>query len=168
MRQIVQKMTVLAVAMLIALPLSAKEDKAEKKQKKLENHQVLSVLKLPKEITLTAEQQPKFDAVKAEFEGKLKELAAKQDEILTPEQKKTRQATQKSAKAAGKKGKELKAEVDAALNLTDDQKKKQKEVGAEVKEVQGKVREKLDGFLTEEQKSHLKTPGKSKKAKATA
>jgi flagellar basal body-associated protein FliL len=127
MRQIVQKMTVLAVAMLIALPLSAKEDKAEKKQKKLENHQVLSVLKLPKEITLTAEQQPKFDAVKAEFEGKLKELAAKQDEIL-----------------------------------------KQKQDGAEVKEVQGKVREKLDGFLTEEQKSHLKTPGKSKKAKATA
>jgi hypothetical protein len=162
MRKLIQGMTVLAVAFLIALPVSAA--KQDKKKKGAENSPVLNVLKLPAEVTLTAEQQPKFDAVKTEFEGKLKELAEKQDGILTADQKQARQAAQKAAKAAGKKGKEAKADVDAAVKLTDDQKKQQEEVGKEIKDVQGKVREKLNSFLTEDQQSKLKAPGKKKKA----
>jgi len=171
MRQIVQRMTVLALALLIALPLcaeDAKEGKKKKKEQDFSKSPVLNVLNLPKAITLTADQQAKFDAVKTEFTGKLKELAKKQNEILTPEQKKARQEAQKAAKAAGKKGKEAKADVDAAVNLTDDQKKATEAVNAEIKEVQGKVREKLNEFLTDEQKAQIKGPGKKKKAKANA
>lgn len=202
MRQIVQSLSVLALGLMIALPLSAEETKPdakpevkteakpdakpeakpetkteakpeakEAKKKKKANavkSPVLNVLTLPKEITLTAEQQTKLDAVKTEFEGKLKELAKKQGEILTAEQKQARQAAMKSAKEAGKKGKEAKAEVDAAVKMTEEQKKQQEVVGAEIKEVQGKVREAINAFLTEEQKTHIKVPGKKKKAKATA
>lgn len=168
MRQIVQRITVLAVAVLFALPVSAaKEDKAEKKKKGLENSPAMSVFNLPKTITLTAEQQPKFDAIKTEFEGKLKELAEKHNNVLTAEQKKAKQEAQKAAKAAGKKGKEAKADVDAAVKLTDEQKKQEEEISKEIKEIHGKVREKLNTVLTAEQQSQLK-PGKKKKEKSAA
>jgi hypothetical protein len=161
MRKFVVKFAVLALAVLIASPVwAAKEEKKNKGAAKA----VAKAFELPTEITLTAEQQTKLADVKKEFEPKLQEVVKKQNEILTPEQKKARQEAMKTAKAAGKKGKELQADVAAAVKLTDEQKKKQEEVGKELKDLNGKVREQISGFLTAEQKVHLKTKKKNKNA----
>lgn len=160
MSRLLGSVAVLALAVLVASPAwAAKED-----GKKKGNKSVAKVFELPAEITLTAEQKTKLEEVKKEFEPKVTEITKKQDEILTAEQKKARAEAQKAGKAAGKKGKDLKADVDAAVKLTDEQKKKQEETSKELKDVTGKVREKISSFLTEEQKTHLKTKKKKKNA----
>lgn len=160
MRKLVLKFAVLALAVLIASPVWAAKD--EKKKDKA-NKAVAKVFELPTIITLSAEQMTKLAEVKKEYEPKLEELHKKQTSILTDEQKKARQEAMKAAKAAGKKGKEAKADVDAAVKLTDDQKKQQEEVAKETKELTGKIHDSIASFLTEEQKTHLK-PMKKKKA----
>ena len=160
MRKLVLKFAVLALAVLIASPVwAAKEDKKKDKA----NKAVAKVFELPTIITLSAEQMTKLAEVMKEYEPKLEELHKKQANILTDEQKKARQEAMKAAKAAGKKGKEAKADVDAAVKLTDDQKKQQEEVAKETKELNGKIHDSIASFLTEEQKTHLK-PMKKKKA----
>ncbi len=163
MYQVWKPVAVLALALLMASPVCAAQD-GKKKDK--DNKAVAKAFELPTEITLNDEQKTKLEEVKKEFEPKLKEVAKKQADILTADQKKKRAEAAKAAKAAGKTGKDAKAEVDAAVSLTDEQKKKQEEVGKEMKNLTGQVREKISSFLTAEQKVHLKT--KKKKAEKTA
>lgn len=165
MSQIWKQMSVLALAVLVASPLWA-ADEAGKKKKERDNKAVAKAFELPTEITLTDEQKTKLAEVKKEFEPKLKEVAKKQADILTAEQKQKRIDVTKSAKAAGKTGKDLQAEVNAALSLTEEQKKKQAEVGKEMRDLTAQVREKISSFLTADQKVHLKT--KKKKTEKTA
>lgn len=165
MRQIWKQLSVLAVAAVMASSVSAAEDAAKGKKDK-DNKAVAKSFELPAAITLTDEQKTKLEEVKKEFEPKVKEVVKKQSEILTADQKKARAAATKSAKAAGKKGKELQADVAAAVNLTDEQKKKQEEVGKELKDLNASIREKISTFLTDTQKADLKT--KKKKANKAA
>ena len=161
MRKFVLKFAVLALAVLIASPVwAAKEDK---KKEKSGGKAVAKAFELPSIITLSGEQMTKLAEVKKEFEPKLEAAFKKQNDILSAEQKKARQEASKAAKAAGKKGKEAQADIAAATKLTDDQKKQQDEVSKELKELNGKIREQISSFLTEEQKTHL-TPMKKKKA----
>lgn len=162
MRKLVLKFAVLALAVLIASPVWAAKE--EKKGEKKTNKAVAKAFELPTIITLSAEQMTKLAEVKKEYEPKLEELHKKQAGILTAEQKKAAQEASKAAKAAGKKGKEAKADVDAAVKLTDDQKKQQEEVSKELKELNGKIRDSIASFLTEEQKTHLKPMKKKKNA----
>ncbi len=166
MRHFLKQIAVLALSVLVVSPLWAAEEGGKKKKDKQLDNAVARSFELPSEITLTAEQKTKLEEVKKEFEAKVKEVVKKQNDILTPEQKKARGEATKTAKAAGKKGKDLQADVTAALNLTDEQKKKQEEVGKELKELNGQIREKISGFLTADQKAHLKT--KKKKADKAA
>jgi len=71
----------------------------------------------------------------------------------------------KEAKDAGKKGKELRDAVAAALNLTDDQEKQMKEVTGEIRKLNGEVIGKLEGVLTADQFAKIKKPAKGKKSK---
>ncbi len=160
MRKFVLKFAVLALAVLIASPVwAAKEEKKAKGGKA-----VAKAFELPTEITLTAEQKTKLEEVKKEFEPKLEELNKKQADILTAEQKTAKKDAAKAAKDAGKKGKEAAADVAAAVKLTDEQTKKQEEVGKELKALHGKVRDQISSFLTEEQKTHLVAKKKKKDA----
>lgn len=157
MRQIFNQICLFALCALLAAPLSAAE---ENKKSDPQSKAVAKSFELPAQITLTDEQKTKLKEVRDEFEPKVKEVVQKQSEILTAEQKQTRREVIKSAKAAGKKGKDLQAEITAALKLTDEQKKKQEEVGKELKDLNAQIREKVSTFLTEEQKVHLKTKKK--------
>ena len=71
----------------------------------------------------------------------------------------------KQAKEEGKKGKELRSAVNSALKLSDDQSKQMKEVGAEMKKLNGEVRGKLSKILTADQLAKIKKPGKGSKKK---
>src|SRR5690349_1097958 len=100
--------TMISACLLFAVTLSAgaadeaKETKAKKKQSGAAN----PVFNIPKEITLTEEQQAKLDEIKKEQGPKIAELTAKIDSVLTAEQKSARKEAAAKAKGDGKKGKE--------------------------------------------------------------
>ena len=119
-------------------------------------------IKVPKSIELTAEQKTKLDALNKEFGPKLAECRKKQASIITADQKKARAEAMKKAKADGKKGKELRAAVNAALAITADQKTKQAETKKAMAALNKQIKTQLAALLTDEQKAKLKG-GKKKK-----
>jgi hypothetical protein len=154
LRSVLRSVLPLAVMFACAIPLAAAEGDAPVKEKKKKGSKAgAAVFRLPAEITLTAEQQTKLDAVKKEFGPRAKEVAEKQEAVMTAEQRKARRAATTAAREAGKKRKEARAEIDAATNLSDEQKAKQKEVAKEMKALEAEVREKIEAFLTDEQKA---------------
>lgn len=153
--------TLLTAGLMITVALSSGVAHAQKGKKAGNNNPAFAI---PKEITLTAEQQTKLDEIKKEQGPKLAELTKKLDSVLTDEQKAARKEAMAKAKADGKKGKEAAAAVDEALKLTDEQKKQRAEIQPELAKLQLSVKEQIHGLLTDEQKTHYKLP-KAKKAK---
>ncbi|MBI1247663.1 hypothetical protein GC197_07410 [bacterium] len=105
-------------------------------------------------LDLSDEQKDQVAAIKKEFGPKLQELTKAVG--LSKDQKEARMAAMKQAKEKGLKGKEARDLVDAATSLTDEQKEAQKAVA----DLNGKIREKLAGILTDEQKKELGIGGK--------
>lgn len=149
---------------LASASFGADEQGAAKGAKKKKAPQTPAVFKLPDAVALTAEQQTKLDELKTQYTDKLREAAKKVNDVYTAEQQAAVQAARKAAVAEGKKGKQLKAAVDAAVQLSAEQQEKltgaQKELGA----LQKEVRQKIIGLLTDEQKEHVKVKAKGKKA----
>ncbi|HVX60852.1 MAG TPA: hypothetical protein VHC19_09625 [Pirellulales bacterium] len=134
--------------------------KAGKKGKKVQA--TPAAFKLPDAITLTAEQQAKVDELKTEYAGKLQDAMKKVNDIYTPEQRKALREARKTAAAEGKKGKQLKQAVDAAVEISADQKQTLADAQKELASLQKEVREKVVALLTDEQKQHIKVKGKGK------
>jgi len=155
------------VAFALILACAITVDAAEKGTKKKKGNKQPAVriqaLNLPETIELNAEQKEKIAALKKEYTPQFAALQKKNREILTADQVKARREAMKAAKEAGKKGKELRQSINEALNLTDDQKKQMKEVGAEVQKLNGEVRGKLSKVLTSEQLAKIKKPAKGGK-----
>lgn len=157
--------TVLSAGLMITIAVSTvtavgAQEKGKKKAAGINN----PVFSLPKEITLTAEQQTKLDEIKKEQGPKIAEISKKLDDLLTAEQKSARKEAAAKAKADGKKGKEAAAAIDEALKLTDEQKKARAELQPEMAKLQLAIKEQIHGLLTDEQKTHYKLP-KAKKVK---
>ena len=142
------------------------ESKAAAKQAKEAKKR--SPFRVPKEITLTSEQQTQLEVIQNELSPKANELLAKLDGILTAEQKTARAEAAKAAKAAGKKGPEARAALDAAVQLSEEQKKLLAETQAAVKQNQREFRTKLEGILNADQKEQLKRKKKDKPAAPAA
>ena len=156
----------LALAVLLTSPLWAAEPGAAKAKKAKKAPPEPAALKLPPEITLAAEQQTKLDALKTQFASKLIDAQKKVNDVYTAEQRKAMMAARKDGQAAGKKGKELKADVDAAAQLTDEQKKQLAEAQKDFQKLNTEVRDQVVALLTDEQKQHIKGKGKKKKNQA--
>ncbi|WP_417388297.1 hypothetical protein [Gimesia sp.] len=157
-----------AVALIMACVASVDAaDKGAKKKKgnKKQANVTIQALNLPDSIELSDEQKEKVAALKKEYTPKFAALQKKNREILTDEQVKARRTAMKEAKDAGKKGKELRDAVNAALNLSDDQEKQMKEVTGEIRKLNAEVTGKLEGILTADQYAKIKKPAKGKKAK---
>ena len=158
MRSLVRAMFVWGL-MLSVVAMAGAADEAKGKGKKKEAAAGgQQVFQLPKEITLTDDQTAKREALKKEHSPKLAELAKKLDEGITDDQKKARREAMAKAKADGKKGKEAQADIEAALNLTDEQKKKRAETQPEMAKLQASIKEQIHALLTDDQKSHYKLP----------
>ena len=163
MRKLVQ--ILLSTGLMVAVALSAGPVDAAKPGKgKKQDGASNPVFAIPKEITLTADQQTKLDEIKKEQGPKIADLTAKLDSPLTTEQKTARREAIAKNKADGKKGKEAKAAVDEALKLSDEQKKLRSELQPEMARLQLSIKEQIHGLLTDEQKANYKLP-KAKKAK---
>ena len=145
-----KKTITILTACVLTLSFVAPAVAADKKKK------TPVAIKVPKSIELTAEQKTKLDALNKEFGPKLAEGRKKQASIITADQKKARAEAMKKAKADGKKGKELRAAVNAALAITADQKTKQAETKKAMGALQKEIRTQFAALLTDEQKAKLK------------
>ena len=155
-----------AVACGLALPLAAAQSEDGKKKAA----DPAAMYKLPEAVVLTEEQTTKLDEIKKEFTPKFQALGKKGNDVLTKEQRTARRDAQKAAKEAGKKGKELRAEVEAALKLTDEQKKQMAEIKTETDKLRSEMETKVVALLTDDQKSQVEQAKKkaAKKAKKAA
>jgi hypothetical protein len=120
------------------------------------------VKKQLQEAELPADALEKANKVVSEHAAKLKEAQGKVDAVLTSEQKAAQRQAAKDAKAAGKKGKERQAAIDAALKLSDEQKTKLAAARKELAAAQQELNTALRGALTSEQlaKAGIKTKRK--------
>lgn len=129
-----------------------------------------AVFGFPADIDLSADQSKKLEGLKKEYGPKIEAAAKKADEnaVLTPEQLSKRQEARRTARSEGKTGKDLRAAVESAASLTDDQIKKLDAARQELRKLQASTREKVVALLTDEQKSKIKpiTAKKKKKDKA--
>ncbi len=112
-----------------------------------------------KEAELGDELTAKVNKIIDEHAPKLKEAQAKVDAVLTDDQRRDRRAAQKAAKDAGKSRQEAAAEVNAAVKLTDEQKKKQDEAQKEMNAARGEMNKAINALLTDEQQEKLGTMG---------
>ena len=144
-------------ACLLTVAFAAPAVEADKKKKKTP-----TAVKVPKSIELSADQKAKVDALNKEFGPKLAECRKKAASIITADQKKARAEAMKKAKADGKKGKELRAVVNAAVAITADQKAQQSECKKAMGALNKEIRTQFAALLTDEQKAKIKS-GKKKK-----
>lgn len=156
---------VVAFGLVCALAVPGLAQEQGKKKKGELQGPAAQAFQLPKEIELSEEQKGKVEALKKEMGGDLVALLKKQSDLLTADQKAARKDVAAKNKAEGKKGKEAKAAVDAALKLTEAQQKDWDAIQKDIVAYQGKIKEKLHSFLTDDQKAKLK-PAKGKKKAA--
>ncbi len=116
-------------------------------------------------VTLTDDQKSKLDALKKDYEQKFKDAYAKEDSMLSPEQKKAGDDARKAATADGKTRREINQAVTDALKLTDQQKAQKKDAAAALRALQQEFREKALGLLTDAQKQQITTAAPKKAAK---
>jgi Skp family chaperone for outer membrane proteins len=155
----------LIVGCLMGLVSVGVAQNENKKKKGGGNDPVAQLKKKLAESDIGADLKEKIGKIIDENAGKLKELQAKVDSILTDDQKAARKAAQKAAKDAGKKGKQAADEVTAALKLTDEQKTKMEEAQSALNAARTEMNKAINALLTDEQIQTLgtKVGGKKKK-----
>ena len=119
-------------------------------------------------IEIADDQKEKIAAIDQQFAEEFAALNKARADILTTEQKKAEKEAQAANKAENRNASESKKAVDAALNLTDEQKAKLKEWQKSQTEFNGKVVEALKKVLTSEQQEKLPKTGESKAKKKKA
>ena len=165
MKRTLQGLLVLTLAVVLAMPAMAAD---EKKKKKKKGRKAPAAVRVPKDIVLTAAQKTQVATINKEYAPQLLDLAKKARGIVTDEQRKARSAAAKKAKADGKKGKEARAAVNAAAEITAEQKKALGEVNKARQAITKAARAKFAAILTAEQKAKLPKPKAKKKKKKKA
>ncbi len=143
---------------------------AKGKKKKGGDQTPPAVAQLQKQLDgldLNDEQKAKVKEIVAQHTTKIADAQKKVTALLTPEQRKARQEAAAKAKADGKKGKEAADAVNAALNLSADDKAKLDAANKEAADVVAEMRKAVAGVLTDAQKEKagLNAPAGKGKAK---
>lgn len=144
--------TILSLCLLLVFavgaPLSAQE-KAKGKKANPEMQIINNMMKQLEKAELTDEQSTKIKEMMKKIAG---EIATKRTEAgITADKLKSRLDAMKSAKEAGKKGKDLQAAAEEAMGLTEEQKK----VYADTEAMLAKARIEIGKMLTPEQMAKL-------------
>ena len=159
MRNFSKNLLLLGLVLAVASPLFAADEKKKKKRK--QPNLAAQTLKKFAKAELTEEQQGKVKALAVEHGPKI--AAARKKAALSAEQKAARSKALKDNKAAGKKGKEARAAVEAASKLTE----AQKAAMAETRKASAAYNAAVVALLSAEQKQKqgIKPPKKGKKKK---
>ena len=154
MKKLMTACVLLGIAALVLTSFAADEAKPEKK-KGVTFDPTAALVKRSADEGLPEDVIVKIKSVAAEHAPKLRAAQAKVTELLTPEQRKARSEAMKAAKAAGKKGKELQSDVEAALKLSGDQKEKVEAAQKEAAAATVSFRQAVAAQLTPEQQAKL-------------
>jgi Spy/CpxP family protein refolding chaperone len=147
------------LTLMAAVACSAVADEKEKKGK---GKKPTATQRFVAKMELTDEQKTLVAAIDKQFAEKFDAGRKTMDEILTDDQKKAQRAAQKAAKEAGTKPQDARKEVEAALNLTDEQKAERKTAQADQKKLDVEVVAALKKVLTAEQQEKLPKQGAEK------
>ena len=161
MKTIIHTFSLFLLAFAVITPTFA-DDKADKAKAKKKKPAAVAI-NVPKSIKLNEDQRAKLAALNKELGPKLAACRKEAAGIITADQRKARATAFKEAKAAGKKGKELREAAEAAVNVSEDQKTKLAECKKAMGALQKEVRAGLAGILTDEQKAQLKAGRKGGK-----
>jgi Spy/CpxP family protein refolding chaperone len=147
------------LTLMAAVACSAVADEKEKKGK---GKKPTATQRFVAKMELTDEQKTLVAAIDKQFAEKFDAGRKTMDEILTDDQKKAQRAAQKAAKEAGTNPQDARKEVEAALNLTDEQKAERKTAQADQKKLDVEVVAALKKVLTAEQQEKLPKQGAEK------
>jgi len=148
----------IALMAAIAVPAWAAAGKKDRK-----NDPTARISKKLDGAGLSADSLAKAKKVIADHAAKLKDAQAKADAVLTSEQKTAQKSAMQAAKTAGKKGKEAKAEIEAALKLTSEQKTKLAEAKQELAKEESSLNSDLKTALSSDEFAKLGLKTKKKK-----
>lgn len=149
--------TVVVALLLAATQVKAAEaPKTESTKRRIADGTSDRSFAIPKEITLTTEQQAALEAIKKEHAAKVLELSKKLANVLTEQQKSARRDATAKAKADGKMGKDRTILIDDAVKLTDEQKQLLAEIKPELAKLRRSIREQIHALMTDDQKSYHK------------
>ncbi|MEN6407301.1 MAG: Spy/CpxP family protein refolding chaperone [Thermoguttaceae bacterium] len=154
--RLVSTLLALLVSLTVVGNLSAADEKQKPEGRRAAQRSADPVDAMLHGITLTDEQKAKVDELKVEYGPKLIEARQKVSAGLTDEQKKARNEAAKAARDAGKTPQETRKDIEASLNLTDDQKAQMAEAQKEFASLRKEVQKKAMAILTPEQQEQLK------------
>jgi hypothetical protein len=146
---------VMLVASSFASSLMANQAPDKDKQTKGKPQQP-SVVQIPKELALDAQQKEAIAALNAEYLPKLAELKQQQEGILTTEQKQALADVKNAAKDSGKDKAELARLLRDAVQFTDAQVQQQAGLKRKMIELNQEIQDRFMKLLTAEQREILK------------
>ena len=111
-------------------------------------------------VEFSEDQRAKADDIREKYMPRLMEIQREHDGILTEDQRRQLRRALQDARDSGKRGKDFRDAVDAALKLTDEQKEKMAANQKARFELTGQIQEELRKLLTEEQRRRLRGPGR--------
>jgi Spy/CpxP family protein refolding chaperone len=114
----------------------------------------VAIQKMLEGLTLTEGQKAKLEEVAKQFNPRMIAVLQKLD-VLTPEQTKARQDAIKAARAVGKQGKDIQDAIDAAVQLTDEQKARQAKGKRELDDLNKQLLDEMMAVLTPEQQEQV-------------
>ena len=106
-------------------------------------------------VELSEDQQSKVDELRQKYVPKLNEIQQKQRNLYTEEQRRTRGEAIQAARDAGKEGRKLRAAIDEAVQLTDEQNKQETALQKEQTDLLAQIQGELRSLLTPEQQRQL-------------
>jgi hypothetical protein len=110
-------------------------------------------------IEFNDDQQKRVDELRGKYVPKLTEIQRRRNAVHTPEQRRARREALQTARDAGKRGAELRAAVDAAVNLTEQQQRELATLQQEQRELVAEIQQELRSLLTDEQRRELNRRG---------
>jgi Spy/CpxP family protein refolding chaperone len=146
-------MSLLGLGLALSLVSSSAAD--EKKEKGKGKKAPAASARFLKKIELSDTQKDQVKAIDKEFAGKFASQREERARILTPEQLKAEKEATEKNKTDGTKGPEARKAVEAALNLSDEQKTKLKAWQKSGTELNTQLLEALKKVLTAEQREEL-------------
>ncbi len=107
-------------------------------------------------LDLTAEQQEALKKLREDTGPNMKDAFEKLKAVFSDEQQAAGDAAMKEAKEAGKQDRQVMAAVEAAVKMTEEQKKKLDEIGKEMSSLQKDIMKKTLAILSPEQQEKVK------------
>ncbi|MEZ6123034.1 MAG: hypothetical protein R3C49_07650 [Planctomycetaceae bacterium] len=150
------------LTLMLAMLGNAVADEKKGKGKKADAKKPTATQRLVGKMELSDEQKEKIAAVDKQFAERFDAINKAMADILTDEQKKAQRTAQKEAKDSGKTGADARKAIEAALNLTEEQKAKRQEHQKAQAKLTAEIVAALKPILTAEQQEKLpKTPAKA-------